>query len=250
MHRTTDRPVRRPGRRGGRRLVAVAAIVVLAGALGACSDDDSDTATGGGEATTPRLTAPTTAEGSGSTATTEGSTASTEGGATSSTGGATTTEAAGLTQRCQNPGGFSVGYPEGWSTNTEPAPEPCVWFAPIPIEVPAEPTDSLLGPINVRVQEGVALADMSQPDRMFEEIVSTEEVTVAGRPAVRIESVATGEGLLNEGTQILAYGVELSPAADGTPRVLTATAIGCCQVPFDDSAALLEQMVASLEITT
>jgi len=162
----------------------------------------------------------------------------------------TTEVALALEERCENPLGFSITYPSDWSTNTEPAPEPCVWFAPTPIEVPDEATDSLLGPISVRIQEGVSFADASTPSVMFEEILTADQAIVAGRQAVRIESVATGEALLDEGTQTLGYVVELDPAADGTPRVLTAVAFQCCGVAFEESATTLDFMVDSLDITT
>lgn len=239
-------------RRAPRRRVAIGVVSVLAlgVGLGACSDDEEPTATGGGEGTTPMMTSPRPSATSSST-TTE---------ATATTG-STTTEAtappttpggdAGLVldQRCENPLGFSVAYPTGWFTNTDPAPEPCVWFAPVAITVPTEATDALLGPVSIRIQEGVSLADVANPSQEFEQTVSSEQLTVAGRPAVRIESVATGQGLLDQGTRILAYAVEVAPAADGTPRVLTATSIECCNVAFDDATPILDAMVATLDIT-
>lgn len=251
-----DRPAhaRRPTARS--RRLAAGTSVLLALALGAgaggCADDEP-TATGPGEGTTPSITTPvTTSEPSSTTtiATTPATPAAEDPTPTTEATTATTVTApSDLGQRCDNPGGFSVAYPSGWYTNTEPTPEPCVWFGPASIVVPTEATDALLGPVSVRIQEGASLTDVSNPSSEFERIVSREQRTVAGRPAVRIESVATGAGLLDEGTRIVSYAVEVPPAADGTPRVLTATAIECCGVAFEDATPVLDAMVATLQIT-
>jgi hypothetical protein len=245
--------VRRCGTRSWRVVAAAVTVLVLGAGAGACGDDEP-MATGPGEGTTPSMTSPlqTSAPSSSTTTATTTSTttsSATTTGATIATTTTTGTSAADLAQRCDNPGGFSVAYPSGWSTNTEPAPEPCVWFSPTAIVVPSEPTDALLGPVSVRIQEGASLADVSNPSPEFEQLISSEPRTIAGRSAVRIETVATGAGLLDEGTRIVSYAVEVPPGADGTPRVLTATAIECCGVAVEDATRVLDAMVTTLQLT-
>lgn len=231
-------------RHPGTRHLAVTVVLTLTSLSGAaCSDDgsgESDVTTSSSTGSSTTTVMPTTGTSAGSSSTTDGSTG--PDGSSTTTGGVTS-----LTQRCDNPGGFSISYPDGWFTNTDPLPDPCVWFAPTAIETPLEATDSLLASVTVRVQDGARFEDVSEPQVMFEEIVSSEPLTIQGRRAVRVESVATGEGLLNEGTRITAYVIELEPAA-GTPRVITATAFECCNVGFVESVTVLDEMVTTLEI--
>jgi hypothetical protein len=112
-----------------------------------------------------------------------------------------------LAQQCANPDGFSVEYPDGWVTNEAEENElpPCSLFDPASVDtgeggdVPADIA------VFMRV-EPVAFAAVDDPTV---EEVAREELSLAGREAVRVETEATGEGLFPEGLRSTSYRVDL-----------------------------------------
>ncbi len=93
----------------------------------------------------------------------------------------------GATLACTNTvEGFSISYPEGWFTVTDPAEEACSAFAPRPIEAGDFEAPVLAGPADVSYDE--ILSELESPDVT---IVSRADTTIAGRPAVAIEAFAT-----------------------------------------------------------
>jgi hypothetical protein len=152
----------------------------------------------------------------------------------------TTAVAQPAAERCTNEeDGYSVAFPASWHTNTGEVVAACSFFHPDEFEVP-ERTETL-GVAILISREPVAFAAVAaeQPTRRD---VTREELTVADRPAVRLEYVATSEGLLPEGTPVYEVLVDL----DGS--TLIASTQGLDDLDFDANKAVLDQMVESLRL--
>lgn len=154
----------------------------------------------------------------------------------------TETEASGgdeLAERCENPdAGYAVRYPAGWHTNDGSVTAPCSFFHPEPFELPeaSEPP-----PLAVSIsREPIALADLAG-ESPATRVLASEEVEVAGRPALRRETESTGDGLLPAGVRSLEYLVDL----DG--ETLVAVTRSQSGLDFERNGEVLQQMVATLE---
>lgn len=155
----------------------------------------------------------------------------------------TETEASGgdeLAERCENPdAGYAVRYPAGWHTNDGSVTAPCSFFDPEPFELPeaSEPP-----PLAVSIsREPFALADLAS-ESPATRVLASEEVEVAGRPALRRETESTGDGLLPAGVRSLEYLVDL----DGETLVAATRSHG--GLTFERNGEVLQEMVATLEL--
>ena len=113
-----------------------------------------------------------------------------------------------LSQRCTNERhGFTVSYPAGWHTNGGEVIPACSVFDPEPVEVP--PQSEM--PFDIAVVIGVqdVAFDRTASDPQFERVLSSERLTIGGRPALRSEVEATGEGLADRGMRTLRYAIDL-----------------------------------------
>lgn len=199
-----------------RSLVLALVLTVVVGCGG--DDDASDTTTTAADPTTTSAT-PTTS-------------------AATSTTSATGIE---LTQTCTGAeGGYAVDYPAGWSTNDADVVSPCRFFHPEPFEVP-EATEVFGLAVTIGV-EPEPFERVAAPDGMGEEELSREETTVAGRPAVRVETESTGEALLPEGVRSYRYAVDL----DG--RTLVGVTRDVEGLDYGDNQKVLDAMMSSLEL--
>lgn len=144
-----------------------------------------------------------------------------------------------LAERCENPdAGYAVRYPAGWHTNDGSVTAPCSFFHPEPFELPeaSEPP-----PLAVSIsREPIALADLAG-ESPATRVLASEEVEVAGRPALRRETESTGDGLLPAGVHSLEYLVDL----DG--ETLVAVTRSQSGLDFERNGEVLQQMVATLE---
>ncbi len=144
-----------------------------------------------------------------------------------------------LAERCENPdAGYAVRYPAGWHTNDGSVTAPCSFFHPDPFELPeaSEPP-----PLAVSIsREPIALADLAG-ESPATRVLASEEVEVAGRPALRRETESTGDGLLPAGVHSLEYLVDL----DG--ETLVAVTRSQSGLDFERNGEVLQQMVATLE---
>lgn len=154
----------------------------------------------------------------------------------------TETEASGgdeLAERCENPdAGYAVRYPAGWHTNDGSVTAPCSFFHPEPFELPeaSEPP-----PLAVSIsREPIALADLAG-ESPATRVLASEEVEVAGRPALRRETESTGDGLLPAGVRSLEYLVDL----DGETLVAATRSHG--GLAFERNGEVLQEMMATLE---
>lgn len=110
-------------------------------------------------------------------------------------------------QRCVNPyENFSVGHPASWHTAQIRPQEVCRQFHPTPFTIPPE-SEYPLTALNVRRVP----VPPSRTDTLYERVLRWERTTVAGRPAIRFETVSTGEGLYLAGTKQYGYVMRRGP---------------------------------------
>ena len=122
-----------------------------------------------------------------------------------------------LSQRCTNErDGFTVSYPAGWHTNSGEVMPACSAFDPEPVQVPPQSEMPFEIAIVIDVEE-VAFEETAT-DSQFERVLSSERLIIGGRPALRAEVEATGEGLADRGMRTLRYVLDL-----GNGRSLIAT---------------------------
>ena len=139
-----------------------------------------------------------------------------------------------LAQRCEHAGdGYSVAYPSAWHT------ESCEFFHPDEFEAPEQ--TELLGVAIVVSREPVAFDAVAgeQPTRRD---VEREELSVANRPAVRLEYVSTGDALLPEGVPVYEVLVDLGA------ETLIASTRGLDGIDYEESKDVLDRMMESLRI--
>lgn len=137
--------------------------------------------------------------------------------------------------------GYTVGYPSDWQTNEPDLLEACQVFDPGPLELPDEPQDLPLDlAVTIRV-EPVAFDRLVGED-MSTDVVEREDLRVAGRTAVRDEVVATGDGLIPEGTAFTRYAIDL----DGETLVASSYDIG--EPAYDRKVEVLDEMMGTLEL--
>jgi hypothetical protein len=148
---------------------------------------------------------------------------------------------AGEWRTCRNEqAAATIAFPGDWFTNVEDALPACSIFDPEAIDLPETGEVPPALAIVVR-REDVAQAELVEED-MFEEQLSREEVEVDGRPAVRIESEATGAGLLDAGTRSYRYYVDL----DGD--TLIAETHDVEGTDFERNRRILDDMMAQVRI--
>ncbi|MCF6506984.1 hypothetical protein E9549_06130 [Blastococcus sp. MG754426] len=146
-----------------------------------------------------------------------------------------------LAERCESPEGYAISYPESWEVNPGTEVPACSFFSPDSFEVPPA-TDARVAPISVRV-EGIPFDRLVTTGRGEE--LSREELTIDGRPAVRVERVTAGEGLWPQGLPVTRVVVDLG-ADDGSPRALVADTVGLPRFDYPRNVEVLDRMVASL----
>ncbi|MGY1724668.1 AMIN-like domain-containing (lipo)protein [Blastococcus sp. SYSU DS0533] len=146
-------------------------------------------------------------------------------------------------ERCESPAGFAISYPEEWSVNPGTEVPACTRFAPDTFTVPPA-SDARVAPVSVRV-EGIPFDQVATTGSG--EVLSRDETTVDGRPAVRIERVTAGQGLWPEGVPITSVVVDLG-AEGGDPRTLVVDTVGLPRFDYPRNVDVLDRMVATLTI--
>ncbi len=140
-----------------------------------------------------------------------------------------------LAASCRGPAGrYEVRYPAGWHTD---AADGCTLFDDDPL---GDAVGPVLGALAIQVTPA-SFDELAAPGETVT-VVSSEEVTVDGRPAVRQVRASTGMGALPEGTRSYVYVVDLGEDA------LVASATESDDAPFERRRRLLDAMVASLEL--
>jgi hypothetical protein len=126
--------------------------------------------------------------------------------------------------------GYSIGYPAGWYTTHLNDEQACEYFDPEPFEIlegTEFPPTALFATLT---DEPVETYVDQLTDPMFFETIRREETRVDGRPAVIVETAATGEGEAEPGERTYAYVVDVGCIGDvcvkaGRAFVVLATAL-------------------------
>jgi hypothetical protein len=133
---------------------------------------------------------------------------------------------------------FSIGYPGGWYTTQIRPAEVCHQFHPDRFTIPLD-SEYPLTALNARPVSALP----GRTDTDFERVLRWERTRVAGRPAVRFETVSTGEGMDLAGTRRYGYVMPLgrglvsvhTTAEPGESRYTAWTAV------VDDAAGTLRR---------
>ena len=104
--------------------------------------------------------------------------------------------------------GYAISYPSGWYTTHLRPSQACEYFDPEPFEIiegtEFPPTGLFATLTNQPVEEYLE----QFTDSMFFETLRREETTVAGRPAVLVETSSTGQGESEPGQRTYGYVVD------------------------------------------
>jgi hypothetical protein len=131
--------------------------------------------------------------------------------------GSETGEPARVWASCTNErAGYEIRYPEDWHTATLDGEFECSFFDPEPFEI-IEGSEFPLTALQAfpAGEEGRTFDQLVEEyaDPLFERELSRDDATVAGFPAVRLETEATGQGLFDKGTRTVAYVIDRDVAA-------------------------------------
>jgi hypothetical protein len=108
-------------------------------------------------------------------------------------------------RRCVNSfENYSIGYPGAWHTDQIRPEEVCAQFHPSRFTIPAD-SEYPLTALNVKRVQALP----SRTDTEFERTLLWQQTTVAGRSAVRFETVSTGAGMNLAGTRQYGYVIRL-----------------------------------------
>ena len=111
-------------------------------------------------------------------------------------------------RRCVNKvTNYSIGYPRNWHTTQIRPSEVCTQFHPDRFTIPPE-SEYPLTALNARRVTALP----SRTDTEYERVLLWRKTTVAGRQAVRFETVSTGAGLYQAGTRQYGYVIRLGGA--------------------------------------
>lgn len=136
--------------------------------------------------------------------------------------------------------GYAVEHPADWHVASGSTEERCRWFHPRPIS-PGMLQDVRGVAIRLRL-EAHDLAEVERIERgAAAEVLDREERTVGGRPALRQEVVAGGQGLLPEGTRETQWLVDL-----GHRTMIASASEAATEGSYQDNVAVLDALVQSL----
>ncbi len=153
-------------------------------------------------------------------------------------------------QRCSRPDlGFSIAYPGGWYTpgqgelGTSPGPAKfeCLLFEPKPFQVPLE-----TAPVALVVSvshESFARKLSDDTDPSYVQVLAQQDTRIAGVPAVRLETEASGQGAENRGTKYYDYILDLGSRGEIT--VGTTSVAG----DYEANKSVVDQAAASLTLS-
>lgn len=148
---------------------------------------------------------------------------------------------------CSSPEGFTVSYPDSWETNEGGVIAECTRFDPQSFSVSAG-TDERVAAINVNVENTDFSTVTSSIDQ--ETVRHSEQRSIDGRQAVRIEQESAGEGIIPEGTSTTSYYIDLGPRSGDTGRVLVANTLDYTDIDYEQARRVLDRMVSTLDIDT
>lgn len=148
--------------------------------------------------------------------------------------------------RCENEAlGYSVTVPSGWHANEAVVPEDesltpiaaCQYFGEQPLEIAPN--------AGVPLTVAIGFSRVSGSPVTAGEVVISEEMTVAGRPATVVEIAGTGDGpFFGDGDFAYRYEISLPDGA-----FLVADTISTRNGDYEAHKAVLDAMMETLELT-
>lgn len=145
--------------------------------------------------------------------------------------------------------GYSIGYPGEWFTtdvlNGEQDPRyACRWFDPAPFDESGNVvSEGFAYPLEVGVRIGGLDDVLADETTGGVQVLMTEDTTVGGRRAVRLE-VEFGDGpILPAGTRLYEYLIELTP--ESTLRIFTADQPGVAWT-FDENRSIVDLAASTI----
>lgn len=148
-------------------------------------------------------------------------------------------EPAETAERTNEEAGYRLHYPADWHVNEGDVAEPCSFFDRDPFEVP-EATEFI--DVAVLVSREPVPLDAIVGEDPTRTVLDEKDTEIAGNRAVRIESEATGEGLLDAGTRFYQVVVE----ADGESIVLSTYEVG--DLDYEGNKEAVDEPADSLEL--
>lgn len=136
--------------------------------------------------------------------------------------------------------GYAVDYPGDWHVNDPDEDAPCRWFHPEPFDLP-EAQDEVGIAIHLSFAPDGFENLRERTDDGPEEILDEQERTVAGGPALRLETRITEEALLPEGTRTTQWMVDFGA------RTMVATTTEAARAgEYGENVEVLDGMMRSL----
>jgi hypothetical protein len=130
--------------------------------------------------------------------------------------------------------GYTIGYPSGWYTTHLRPLQACEYFDPAPFEIAPGtefPPTALFAALT---DEPVETYVDQLTDPMFFETIRREETTVGDRPAVLIETSATGQGESEPGERTYGYVVDVGCIGDVCRKAGRAFVVLATGLPGDE----------------
>jgi hypothetical protein len=156
---------------------------------------------------------------------------------------AETTFATDWTECMNDAEGYAISYPSSWHTATLAPEDECAFFDPEPFEI-VEGSEFPLTALEARWVEGASslgTAAKEFTDPMFVRTISFDVYGEGQRSGLKIETEATGEGLLDEGRRTYQYLV----AADD--RVFVVKTTESDTIDYDEAKLVVDEAVGTLE---
>jgi hypothetical protein len=130
--------------------------------------------------------------------------------------------------------GYRIGYPSGWyTTHLRPA-QACEYFDPAPFEIVPGTEFPPTAFFAALTDESVETYVDRLTDPMFFETIRRDETTVHKRPAVIVETSATGQGESEAGERIYGYVVEVGCIGDVCRKAGRAFVVLAIGLPGDE----------------
>lgn len=144
--------------------------------------------------------------------------------------------------RCENPEGFTISYPEAWSTNPGDVVPRCSLFDPEPFDVPMA-TDERVAAVSAYI-DPVPFDRVSAPrDRRD---ADRTQLTIDGLDSVRVEFAAGPNSLWPEGTPITSYMIDIPQSPDSGDRTLFVDTVGLPGFEYEENQATLDRMARTV----
>jgi hypothetical protein len=130
--------------------------------------------------------------------------------------------------------GYMIGYPSGWYTTHLRPLQACEYFDPRPFEVIPGTEFPPTALFAAMTDESVETYVDQLTDPMFFKTIRREETTVGGRPAVLVETSATGQGESEPGERTYGYVVEVGCIGDVCTKAGRAFVVLATGLPGDE----------------